>query len=97
MCLLDALSHGCCPHFTGLTSFLALPLALAIPRNSIEQAKKTGTANDTMFLAEIMAYQGKYQEAAKLFAKSGFLEKYVCSALHRHCVTACRRVAGTCV
>ena len=30
-----------------------------------------------MFLAEIMAYQGKYQEAAKLFAKAGCLEKCV--------------------
>ncbi len=54
-----------------------MPLRLALPRNSIEHSKKTGTGNDTLFLAEIMAYQGKYQEAAKLFAKAGSLEKCV--------------------
>lgn len=46
--------------------------------NSIEQARRSGGVSgearmggDAIFQAEIMAYEGKYQEAAKLYAKAG--------------------------
>ncbi len=64
-------------------------------RNSIEQSKKTGSGNDTLFLAEIMAYQGKYQEAAKLFAKAGSLEKYVPSCPVFSPLYHCARLSPT--
>lgn len=45
--------------------------------NNIEQAKRTGSANDAYHLAKVMAFDGKFQEAAKLFVKSAHAEKYV--------------------
>ena len=50
--------------------------------NSIEQEQKRTQAssdvhsNDT-YLAEILAYQGRYQEAAKLYKKCGHVEKAI--------------------
>eukprot|EP00898_Chlorokybus_atmophyticus_P005973 jgi/Chlat1/6377/Chrsp44S05756 len=44
--------------------------------NRIEQARRLRpSGSDAPFLAEICAYQGKYQEAAKLYASSGQVEK----------------------
>ena len=37
--------------------------------NRIEAGRKAGTP-DTIFLAEILAHQGKYQEAAKVFLRA---------------------------
>lgn len=45
--------------------------------NSIEQAKKQGTADDRLFLAEIMAYQGNYSEASKIEVRSGHPDKAI--------------------
>jgi len=51
--------------------------------NSIEQARRRGgggddrPGGDSVFLAEIMAYEGKYQEAAKLYAKAGETAKAI--------------------
>ncbi|NXR08935.1 IF122 protein, partial [Semnornis frantzii] len=39
--------------------------------SSIEERKKHGENNNELFLAEIYAYQGKFQEAAKLYKRSG--------------------------
>eukprot|EP01135_Chromosphaera_perkinsii_P010267 Nk52_evm9s2085 gene=Nk52_evmTU9s2085 len=42
---------------------------------SIEERKRQGEANDKLFLADIYAYQGKHQEAAKLYKVTGNAEK----------------------
>ncbi|XP_054035805.1 intraflagellar transport protein 122 homolog [Dryobates pubescens] len=39
--------------------------------SSIEERKKHGENNNELFLAEVYAYQGKFQEAAKLYKRSG--------------------------
>lgn len=53
--------------------------ARACCSNSIEQLKKTaGSAADSLCGAEVMAYQGRYQDAAKLFIKAGSVDKCVC-------------------
>eukprot|EP00854_Cymbomonas_tetramitiformis_P014886 gene14886-17599_t len=41
--------------------------------NRIEQGRKTGQ-EDSLYLAEILAYQGRYQEAAKMYAKCNRVE-----------------------
>ncbi|XP_065066835.1 intraflagellar transport protein 122 homolog isoform X1 [Rhopilema esculentum] len=43
--------------------------------NSIEERKKRGDSDNQAFLADIFAYQGKFQEAAKLYKKTGNDEK----------------------
>jgi hypothetical protein len=54
----------------------------------VEQLKKTaGASADSLCVAEVMAYQGRYQEAAKMFIKAGSVEKCVrCSAVVCICV-----------
>ena len=42
--------------------------------NRIEQGKKM-KEDERLYMAEIMAFQGKYQEAARLFAKAGYTAK----------------------
>ncbi|NWY47318.1 IF122 protein, partial [Sylvia atricapilla] len=39
--------------------------------SSIEDRKKQGENNNDLFLADVYAYQGKFQEAAKLYKRSG--------------------------
>uniref|UniRef100_A0A8C3Y9S5 Intraflagellar transport protein 122 homolog n=1 Tax=Catharus ustulatus TaxID=91951 RepID=A0A8C3Y9S5_CATUS len=39
--------------------------------SSIEDRKKHGENNNDLFLADVYAYQGKFQEAAKLYKRSG--------------------------
>ncbi|XP_041281754.1 intraflagellar transport protein 122 homolog isoform X4 [Onychostruthus taczanowskii] len=39
--------------------------------SSIEDRKKQGENNHELFLADVYAYQGKFQEAAKLYKRSG--------------------------
>ncbi|NXG47405.1 IF122 protein, partial [Psilopogon haemacephalus] len=39
--------------------------------SSIEERKKHGENNNELFLAEVYAYQGKFQEAAKLYKRCG--------------------------
>ncbi|XP_016156929.1 PREDICTED: intraflagellar transport protein 122 homolog isoform X1 [Ficedula albicollis] len=39
--------------------------------SSIEDRKKQGENNSDLFLADVFAYQGKFQEAAKLYKRSG--------------------------
>ncbi|NWU42672.1 IF122 protein, partial [Hylia prasina] len=39
--------------------------------SSIEDRKKQGENQDDLFLADVYAYQGKFQEAAKLYRRSG--------------------------
>ncbi|NXL80314.1 IF122 protein, partial [Leptocoma aspasia] len=39
--------------------------------SSIEDRKKQGENNQELFLADVYAYQGKFQEAAKLYKRSG--------------------------
>ncbi|NXC35428.1 IF122 protein, partial [Campylorhamphus procurvoides] len=39
--------------------------------SSIEEQKKHGENNKDLFLADVYAYQGKFQEAAKLYKRSG--------------------------
>ncbi|NXU62248.1 IF122 protein, partial [Horornis vulcanius] len=39
--------------------------------SSIEDRKKQGENNNDLFLADVSAYQGKFQEAAKLYKRSG--------------------------
>ncbi|NXG25521.1 IF122 protein, partial [Grallaria varia] len=39
--------------------------------SSIEERKKHGEKNRDLFLADVYAYQGKFQEAAKLYKRSG--------------------------
>ncbi|NXD37907.1 IF122 protein, partial [Copsychus sechellarum] len=39
--------------------------------SSIEDRKKHGENNNDLFLADVFAYQGKFQEAAKLYKRSG--------------------------
>ncbi|XP_056357716.1 intraflagellar transport protein 122 homolog [Oenanthe melanoleuca] len=39
--------------------------------SSIEDRKKHGENNSDLFLADVFAYQGKFQEAAKLYQRSG--------------------------
>ena len=43
--------------------------------NSIEQSQKKGIGSEQLYLADILAYQGKYQAAAKIYIKSGYTEK----------------------
>jgi|Transcript_6974 intraflagellar transport protein 122 len=45
--------------------------------NKIELERRLPGTDDQLFLAEIYAYQGKYKEAAKYFAKSGHEEKAI--------------------
>ncbi len=42
---------------------------------SIEQSQKKGIGSEQLFFADILAYQGKYQAAAKIYLKAGFTEK----------------------
>ena len=42
--------------------------------NRIEQGRKL-REDERLFLAEVMAFQGKYQDAARLFAKAGYTAK----------------------
>ena len=47
------------------------PCAVAPRRNHIEHTRKTaGATADNISIAEVMAYQGKYTDAAKLFVKA---------------------------
>ena len=41
----------------------------------VQERRKQGETNTELFLADICAYQGKFQEAAKLYQKSGHGEK----------------------
>jgi len=41
--------------------------------NRIEQGRKTGV-DDSLYRAEILAYQGRYQEAAKMYARANHVE-----------------------
>lgn len=45
--------------------------------NKIELERRLPGTDDQLFLAEIYAYQGKYKEAAKYFAKSGHESKAI--------------------
>ena len=42
--------------------------------NRIEQGRRQGV-DDRLHLAEILAYQGKYQDAAKMYAKANHVQK----------------------
>ncbi len=45
-------------------------------RNAIEHMKKTGGSGaDALCMAEVLAYQGRYTDAAKMFTKAGALER----------------------
>lgn len=43
--------------------------------NFLQERKKRGESDSLAFLADIYAYQGKFQEAAKLYKKTGNEEK----------------------
>mmetsp|Transcript_26127 Transcript_26127/g.60322 ORF Transcript_26127/g.60322 Transcript_26127/m.60322 type:complete len:1204 (+) Transcript_26127:58-3669(+) len=45
--------------------------------NKMEQQRKEPGFDDNVFLAEVLAYQGRYQEAAKVYAKAGLLDKVI--------------------
>ncbi|RDD42914.1 Intraflagellar transport protein 122-like protein [Trichoplax sp. H2] len=45
--------------------------------HNIEERKKRGENNDDLFRADIYAYQGKFQEAARLYKKTGNEDKAV--------------------
>ncbi|XP_065829391.1 intraflagellar transport protein 122 homolog [Oscarella lobularis] len=42
---------------------------------SIEERKKRGEGNDDLYLADVYAYEGKHQDAARLYKKAGFAAK----------------------
>ena len=46
-----------------------------INSNDFQERKKRGETDSLAFLADIYAYQGKFQEAAKLYKKTGNEEK----------------------
>eukprot|EP00735_Rhodelphis_limneticus_P013896 TRINITY_DN7858_c0_g1::TRINITY_DN7858_c0_g1_i1::g.23657::m.23657 TRINITY_DN7858_c0_g1::TRINITY_DN7858_c0_g1_i1::g.23657 ORF type:complete len:1206 (-),score=375.70,sp/A8WGF4/IF122_XENTR/55.15/0.0,WD40/PF00400.27/1e+02,WD40/PF00400.27/1.8e-10,WD40/PF00400.27/5.9e+02,WD40/PF00400.27/14,WD40/PF00400.27/0.33,WD40/PF00400.27/13,WD40/PF00400.27/0.039,WD40/PF00400.27/1.9e+02,Coatomer_WDAD/PF04053.9/43,Coatomer_WDAD/PF04053.9/56,Coatomer_WDAD/PF04053.9/70,Coatomer_WDAD/PF04053.9/0.32,Coatomer_WDAD/PF040 len=45
--------------------------------NNIELARKMPGHDDSLFVGEVLAYQGKYQEAAKMFAKANKADKAI--------------------
>eukprot|EP00983_Pelagomonas_calceolata_P101826 1158743-Pelagomonas_calceolata.AAC.22 len=56
--------------------------------NRTEQGRKTGVP-DGILMAEIMAYQGRYQEAARLYTQAGVLSGcWSCIHMVLACTTA---------
>ena len=56
-----------------------------------QERRKLGENNNDIFLADVYAYQGKFEDAAKLYEKAGHSEKvcvssYVCMCT---CVSMC--------
>lgn len=49
---------------------MSFSLLLLVGRNYIENERDNNKGNDTLFYGEILAYEGKYKEAAKTFEKA---------------------------